>query len=118
MDRRPQDHTRCAVPVDAGVGIESLVLSRDKRILHDLGNLVDLYERPPLEPQLGDEASIDRVELGCLVGRVFREDLDRRALVAAADQRPAGVEDARAKSDEESEREEHRPDERGVALAK
>src|SRR5688572_15669216 len=40
MDRRAQDHPRSAVPVDAGMGIEALVLGADEGILHDLRDLV------------------------------------------------------------------------------
>ena len=97
--------------------VEALILGRDECILDDLGDLVDLHERPPLEAELGDEASVDSVELRRLVRRVLGEVFDRRALVAATDQRPAGVEDANTKSDEKGHREEHTPDERGVALA-
>ena len=94
MDRRAQDHARGAMPVDPRMGVEAFILGRDERVLHDLGDLVDLDERPPLQAELGDEASVDRVELRGLVRRVLGEDFDRRALVTATDQRPAGVEDA------------------------
>src|SRR2546429_241368 len=114
MDGRAQNDRGGAVPIDAGVLVEALVLGGDERVLHDLRNLVDLDQRAALETELGDESSINRVELRRLVRRVLAENFDRRALAAAADESPGSVEEARAQGDEECERKQHHSDERRV----
>ena len=76
VDRRADNDASRAVPVDAGVLVEALVLGGDEGILHDLGNLVDLDEGAALKTQLGDEPSVDRVELGSLVRCVLAQNFD------------------------------------------
>ena len=114
VDRRADNDASRAVPVDAGVLVEALVLGGDERVPHDLGDLVDLYEGAPLEAELGDEPSVDRVELGSLVRCVLAQNFDGGALAAAADERPRAVERAGTERDEEGEREQHHSHERRV----
>jgi len=116
VDRRAQDHADGAMPVDAGVLVEALVLGVDERILNDLRDLVDLHQRAALETKLGYESPVDSVELRRLVRRVFGQALDRRALVATTDEGPCAVHRPGAERDEESERKQYHPDERRVPL--
>src|SRR5437763_21866 len=106
------------MPIDAGVLVKALILGGDEGILNDLRNLVYLDEGPALETELRDEAPIDCVQLRRLVRRVLSENFDRRTLVAAADQCPAGVDSANAGCDQKRERKQRHSDERGMPLAK
>jgi len=106
------------MPVDSGVLVEALVLGGDERVLHDLRNLVDLDEGSPLEPELGDEATVYRVKLGRLMRRILGEDFNRRALIAATDEGPTRVNGADAGRNEKGKREQHHSDECRMALAK
>ena len=116
VDRRAQDDGGSAVPVDAGVLVEALVLGADERVLHDFRNLVDFDERSSLETQLSDESAVNCVELRRLVRRVLAEDLDRWALAAATDESPGTIERAGTQRDEKCERKQHHSDERRVTL--
>ena len=116
VDRRANDYAGGAVPVDAGVLVEALVLGADERVLHDLRYLIDLDQGATLKAELGDESSINRVELRGLMRRVLAQDFDRRALTAAADESPGSVEEAGTQSDEKCERKQHHSDERRMPL--
>ena len=71
VDRRAQDDGGGAMPIDARVLVESLILGADERVLNDFRDLVDLHQRASLETKLGDESSVDRIELRRLVWRVL-----------------------------------------------
>ena len=116
VERRAQHHGDGAMPVDAGVLVEALVLGVDERILNDLRDLVDLDQRAALETKLGDESPVDSVELRRLVRRVLSQALDRRALISPADEGPCAVDRPNAEGDEESDRKQDHPDERWVPL--
>ena len=64
---------------------------------------VDLDQRASLEPELGDEASVGRVELRRLARLVVLERVDRRTPPGATDHRPARVAEAGAEGAEEAD---------------
>src|SRR5882757_5483817 len=102
VNRRPNHDADGAVPVDAGVLVEALVLRADKCFLHDLRDLVDLHQRSALEAELGYEPSVSSVELRRLVGRVLGETLYRRALISATDESPRRIDPAGGECNEKS----------------
>ena len=104
-----------ANPVDARVTVEALVLDEDERVTNDFRDVAELDERSPLEAQLGDEASVDGVDLRRLSRRVRVEDLNRRAASIATDESPARVRESAAERDAERHREQDGPDERWIA---
>src|SRR5205085_12624467 len=89
-----ENRARHTLPVDAGMLVKSLVLGRDEGVANDAGNLVELDDGTTLETDLGDEATVRRVELRCLTRRVLVQDFDGRAATGAANERPTGVEEA------------------------
>jgi len=111
---RPNHNADGAVPVDAGVLVEALVLGADKCLLHDLGDLVDLHQCSALEAELGDESSVSSVELRRLVRRILGQTLYRRALISATDEGPGRIDPTGGECDEKSERKQHHADKRGV----
>ena len=84
-----EDRAGDALPVDARVLIEPLVLRHHERVPDERRDLVDLQQRASLEPELGDEAAVDRVELRRLAGLVLIEHGDRGTGAGSADERPA-----------------------------
>ena len=85
------EHAR---PVDAGVLVEALVLGDDERFLHRLRNVSELDQGAALEPELGDEAPVGRIELARLA-RLKRVELSRiGACTLAAHEAPRGPGDS------------------------
>ena len=80
-----------------------------KALLHERRDLVDLDERAALEPELGDEAAVGRVELRRLARLVLVEHLDRRTRAGAADERPARVAEADGEGDEKKAKSDAEP---------
>ncbi len=68
--------------------VEPFVLGDDERLLNRGRYLIDLDERSPLEPELGDESAVSRVELGRLSRGVVIERIHRGTLSAAAHESP------------------------------
>jgi hypothetical protein len=118
VHRRFEDDAGGTIPVDARMREKALVLGRDERLGNDGGNLIVLDQSSALEPQLGDEAAVDREQLRRLIGRVFRQRLDRWALSPATDESPARVQKSRAERDQKRQPEHHPPHQRGMTLAK
>ena len=90
-----------AVPIDARVLVEPLVLGDLERLADDDRDVAQGDERAALESDLGDEAAVSSVELRGLARGVVLEDVDRRTLIATTDEGPAGVSQAEAEGDEE-----------------
>jgi hypothetical protein len=86
--------------------VEALVLGDHEGVADDRRDLPERDQGPALEADLGEESPIGGVELGGLPGGVVLEDVDRRTLPTAADERPRPVGHAGGRCGREDEHEE------------
>jgi hypothetical protein len=106
--RAPQGHdVRLEGPEDAPVvdpvmPIEPLVLDGDERLPHGEGNLVQGEHGAALEPELGDQAAVGRIDLrGLLRPGAANQPRDAGAALRRAHARPGAVGEPGAVAGEE-----------------
>jgi hypothetical protein len=95
-----------AAPIDTGVFVEALVLGDDERVAEVLRDVAELDEGAALEPDLGDEPTVDGIELGRLARSVLVQHVDRRTAALSADEGPRSIPATRGERDAEGEQEE------------